>query len=215
MRLVVSSLSDFIHIFASEWYAELDRSAHLLLSDRASLAYLAILVAMAFPLRLFSEDRKKPPNQQSKLTATLEVDAEIQSLKMECLSLRKDIIDLEHALFVSAIRFKTFINNMPTPAFTLNEVGNVVEWNGEAERLFGLKVHQVIDQPVMNIVGPQAFRYLADKALYMVYLGKQVKPVRCKLKTRRQVVEDLVWHITPILDIDQKVQGAVVNLTLL
>src|SRR5690606_30114827 len=73
-------------------------------------------------------------------------------------------------------RFQTLFDELPIPCFTVNEVGNIIEWNRACEGFFGLKQYQVIDRPISSVLGDDVYHGHAQECIYKVFLGQRPEP---------------------------------------
>lgn len=162
----------------------------------------------AFSFRLPGHSRSKKSNIKHD-------QAELNTLQIQLDATKKDLEKIDTALRATVFRLHTVIDSLPIPALTLNEYGNVVEWNKKASDLFHLDNHQVVDRPLEKILGTEAFRYLASQAFFQAYMNQQPEPVTMKLTLRDGNTVPMKWHISPISQDGKKVIGTVCSIEIL
>lgn len=192
------------------------------LSDARPILTAVVLGALSVSALRFGSSRPKDkvgedrsPRRRSS-TSDLQTSAEMHLLKAkfhaseaEVESLRLDI--REQATIHDAVvqRYETMFRHLPLACLTLDENGNVMEWNLAAVKLFGLAPYQVLDRPLATIIGRGAFEKLASEALYNVYMGLCCDPVVFDMKLRTGETHRLEWNVTPVLNTQNKAVGAV------
>lgn len=150
------------------------------------------------------------------------LEAQNTKLSNQLKEARNDIADLNAELetfrkiqAASLRRFQTLFNELPLPCFTVNEIGNIVEWNRAAESFFGLKAHQVVDQPLNYVLGEDVYRGHAQDNIYQVFLGHQPEPAAVRVKPRNSAARTVKWFTSPVKDTDGRIVGAVNTLGVL
>lgn len=63
-------------------------------------------------------------------------------------------------------KFQTLLESAPDAIILMNTLGNIVEWNRKAEKLFGWKRDEVIDRKLSTVIIPEKFREAHEKGMY-------------------------------------------------
>jgi PAS domain S-box-containing protein len=71
-------------------------------------------------------------------------------------------IEAQRIINDSNQRIKTVFNNAPDAIIVLNNIGEIIEWNPKAERIFGWKAVEVVGKDLGNILVPESSRKAHD-----------------------------------------------------
>lgn len=153
---------------------------------------------------------EKTPDAPKKVTPVSEIQRlrqEVAVLEAENAALRIDLHQTSSIQGATLERFRTTFYEIPLPSFTVNEQGNVIEWNRACEAFFNLPEHKAIDRPIADILGQGIFRNDAEGMIYMVFLGMRPDPIEIELDFDSQT-RIVKWFASPIMNRTGQVVGA-------
>lgn len=166
------------------------------------ISVLALSGASIFGRRDSKSKEKPVDNYPNMVQALNDANREIATLSA-------NLQQFKTIQMVSLQRYQTLFQELPLPCFTVNEIGNIVEWNRAAAAFFGINDEDVTDKPVAEILGQEVYRGHAQDAVYRVFLGYQPDPVILELKTGHGKTMKVKWFASPVKNSAGKVVGAV------
>lgn len=183
---------------------------------RVIFSELGSLLPIALGLSIPFLSARKALKQTSSVTSSkAELEAENSALKAaladaqsECDSLRWNMQQTTTIQAATLERFRTTFYELPLPAFTVNDLGHVMEWNLAASSFFGRSEPEVIDHPISDILGNKIFRNDAEGMIYLVFMGVQPKPAEIELDMLDGSTRTVRWFASPIRNSSGQVVGA-------
>lgn len=173
---------------------------------------LPVVLGLSIP---FFSARKALKGSTAKSSSKVELEAEVEALKSalaeaqtECDSLRWTMQQTTSIQAATLERFRTTFYELPLPAFTVNDLGHVMEWNLAASSFFGRTEPEVIDHPISDILGNKIFRNDAEGMIYLVFMGVQPKPAEIELDMIDGSTRTVRWFASPIRNSSGQVVGA-------
>lgn len=141
--------------------------------------------------------------------------ADLAKSQSECDSLRWEIHQTTSIQTATLERFRTTFYELPIPAFTVNDLGHVMEWNLAASDFFGRNEVDVVDHPISSILGERIFRNDAEGMIYLVFMGIRPKPTEIELDMPDGQTRVVRWFASPIKNKKGEVVGALNTLGIL
>ncbi|MBX3114068.1 MAG: PAS domain-containing protein [Fimbriimonadaceae bacterium] len=183
---------------------------------RDVIGELSSLIPVALGLSIpFFSARKSLNKTSAKASSKADLEAEVVALKTalsdahsECDNLRWTMKQTTSIQAATLERFRTTFYELPLPAFTVNDLGHVMEWNLAATSFFGRTEPEVIDHPISDILGSKIFRNDAEGMIYLVFMGVQPKPAEIELDMIDGSTRTVRWFASPIRNSSGQVVGA-------
>lgn len=183
---------------------------------RDVIGELSSLIPVALGLSIpFFSARKSLNKTSAKASSKANLEAEVVALKTalsdaqsECDNLRWTMQQTNSIQAATLERFRTTFYELPLPAFTVNDLGHVMEWNLAATSFFGRTEPEVIDHPISDILGNKIFRNDAEGMIYLVFMGVQPKPAEIELDMIDGSTRTVRWFASPIRNSSGQVVGA-------
>ena len=89
---------------------------------------------------------------------------------------------------------RTVVNNTPSAMVILDQNGKIIEWNHQAQNIFGWKFEEVIGQSVYDFVVPMADQDKFRKMIHALLDSHEVKVVEGWSRTNRSKLVLCEWH---------------------
>lgn len=106
----------------------------------------------------------------------------------------------ENALFVSEERFRSLVNTAGSAIIYLSADNRILEWNLEAERIYGRKREDVLEKNYLELFDQKDMRDQVDVKMKEALSGKPVKDLEVSVKAHDGSECILQWNITRLLD---------------
>lgn len=168
-------------------------------------ANIIAAASLAVPFLKFAQTKSKPK------TVPISEYEQLQNLFEETqsqnIALKAELQQTHSIQSATLERFRTTFYELPLPCFTVNDEGNVIEWNRASEEFFFLKEHEAVDRPIASILGEGIFRNDAEGMIYMVFMGLTPAPIEIQLNVKGEP-RTIKWFASPILNRSGQVVGA-------
>ncbi|MEZ5163404.1 MAG: PAS domain-containing protein [Fimbriimonadaceae bacterium] len=178
-----------------------------------ALTSISLLTVLKLRSTLHREEVARLSNELDETESQREqLKNRVNELNGEITSLRYDFHSMSAIQSATLERFTTTFRKLPTPCFTLNELGRVMEWNDAAIELFDLQPHEVVDKELISLFGREFVATPAQDSVYSVFLNYPSDPVEFRGSTQQGTLVTGMWQCSPVLNNEGRVVGAVTTL---
>ncbi len=115
----------------------------------------------------------------------------------------------EEVLQASEARFRTLVESAGSIIIAVSADDRVIEFNAEAERLYGISSDEVIGRDPIELLAPAARRAEFRDYFHRVLDGADVRGAEIQVRDRDGVRRTIHWNITRFLGADGKPAGAI------
>lgn len=133
---------------------------------------------------------------------------QLTEIETERLSDQIDLADLKLIQTVTTQRYQSLFSNLPLACFTVNEYSHVVEWNSQAEALFGFKAHEVVDRSLWDTILVDDPEGIARQKVSEAFLGEIREPFDWPIRRTDGIQRLTTWSMAAV----RNAQGQVVGL---
>ncbi|CAG0989483.1 two-component system, OmpR family, sensor histidine kinase VicK [Anaerolineae bacterium] len=106
----------------------------------------------------------------------------------------------EEILRKSEDRFRTLVQTAPTVIICLSSEGRILEFNPEAERVYGCKREEVLGQNYLNVFLPAEIRKSVAKDMKKVLKGEPTRGFENSIKSADGNVRFFLWNVDRLID---------------
>ncbi len=170
-----------------------------------SIATLLTMAGLAIPFFGRNSTKKQPLTEE--ISEVEQLQRQLDEAQSENAALRVELTQTHSIQSATLERFRTTFYELPLPCFTVNDQGNIIEWNRSSEEFFFLKEHEAVDRPISDILGSGIFRNDAEGMIYMVFLGMTPAPIEIELNIKGEP-RKIKWFASPIMNRGGQIVGA-------
>jgi PAS domain S-box-containing protein len=181
--------------------------AELYNSVDLSSVLATVITAAGITIPFFSKSGSKQQSTTVPISEAEQLQQQLYEAQAENAALRVELNQTHTIQSATLERFRTTFYELPLPCFTVNDQGNVIEWNRCCEEFFFLKEHEAVDRPISEILGTGIFRNDAEGMIYMVFLGLSPAPIEIELTVKGET-RKIKWFASPIMNRSGQIVGA-------
>ena len=97
-------------------------------------------------------------------------------------------------------RFRTLVQTAPTVIICLSSEGRILEFNPEAERVYGYKCEEVLGQNYFDLLLPAEIRESVAEDMKKVLKGKPTRGFENSIKSADGSVRFFMWNVDRLID---------------
>ena len=117
----------------------------------------------------------------------------------------------EQALLASEHRYRSLIETTGSVLIGIAPDGMVIEWNREAERLFGYARREVLGRDYFALMSDEARREAMRHEVIRVLAGDTPRPREDAIVSRRGDARTVLWTVTRLLDVNSRPLGVIAS----
>jgi PAS domain S-box-containing protein len=156
-------------------------------------------------------DTEQIDYEDEKIKGAFEVHA-FQTSQDKMVALFRDITkkkQTEEKLKESEERFRSLVETAPSVILHLSPEGKILEWNPEAERLYGRKRNEVLGMNYIKEFIPKEIRETVSADIKKVLGGKPTRGFENPIISPDGNKRSMVWNVDRMLDSDGKSTGII------
>ena len=117
----------------------------------------------------------------------------------------------EQALLASEHRHRALIETTGSVLIGIAPDGKVIEWNREAERLFGYARHEVLGRDYFALIADTSCREAMRTEVARTMVGEARRPREDTIVSRQGDVRVVLWSLTRLLDVSSRPLGVIAS----
>jgi len=175
--------------------------------NEIAISFATLLTMSGVAIPFFGRNSAKRPPTTAPISELENLQRQLDEAQAENAALRVELHQTQSIQSATLERFRTTFYELPLPCFTVNDQGNIIEWNRSSEEFFFLKEHEAVDRPISDILGSGIFRNDAEGMIYMVFLGLTPAPIEIELNVKGEP-RKIKWFASPIMNRTGQIVGA-------
>jgi PAS domain S-box-containing protein len=115
----------------------------------------------------------------------------------------------EQALKASESRFRCLFQTVANVIVVLSPDHKILEWNEEAEKLYGYSQDEVLGKDYFLLFLPPEEREKVNQDMEKVLTGVPTRNIENKITLRNGTSRDIIWNTNPFIDLNGQLLGVI------